>query len=237
MKSFLKKVLPGNIKSLRKILGLNLCDDYSTKSYSQEGEDMILRRLFERQSNGFYVDVGAHHPARFSNTYFFYKKGWWGINIDATPGSMALFNEIRPRDINIEAAVAREKKEMTFFMFNEPALNSFDDKLVQSRNKEVYSVEKKQIMATKTLEEIIAKNLPEDQKISFLSVDVEGLDLEVLQSNNWLLYRPKYVLVECLHLNLVDVKENDVYSFLNQKNYEIFAKTFNTVLFRDKQLL
>lgn len=198
---------------------------------------MILKRLFERQSNGFYIDVGAHHPIRFSNTYFFYKKGWRGVNIDATPGSMASFNKLRPRDINIEAAVAGQKKEMMFFMFNEPALNSFDENLVQSRDKKVYSVERKQIITTRTLEEIIAKNLPEGQNIDFLSVDVEGLDLDVLQSNNWMLYRPKYVLVECLRLNLADVKKNSVYSLLNEKNYEIFAKTFNTVLFRDKQLM
>lgn len=198
---------------------------------------MILKRLFERQSNGFYIDVGAHHPIRFSNTYFFYKKGWRGVNIDATPGSMASFNKLRPRDINIEAAVAGQKKEMMFFMFNEPALNSFDENLVQSRDKKIYSVERKQIITTRTLEEIIAENLPEGQNIDFLSVDVEGLDLDVLQSNNWMLYRPKYVLVECLRLNLVDVKKNSVYSLLNEKNYEIFAKTFNTVLFRDKQLM
>ena len=51
-------------------------DSYALKSYSQEGEDMILKRIFENQTTGFYVDVGAHHPKRFSNTYYFYKKGW-----------------------------------------------------------------------------------------------------------------------------------------------------------------
>jgi hypothetical protein len=58
---------------------------YSKKSYSQEGEDMILNRIFEFRNSGFYIDVGAHHPMRFSNTYFFYRKGWRGINIDAMP--------------------------------------------------------------------------------------------------------------------------------------------------------
>ena len=49
-------------------------DGYALKSYSQEGEDMILRRIFERKKTGFYIDIGAHHPKRFSNTYYFYKK-------------------------------------------------------------------------------------------------------------------------------------------------------------------
>jgi hypothetical protein len=56
-------------------------DSYATKSYSQEGEDMILQRMFGEKKHGFYVDVGAHHPRRFSNTYSFYRRGWSGINI------------------------------------------------------------------------------------------------------------------------------------------------------------
>ena len=61
---------------------------FGSLCYSQEGEDMILGKIFSGQKHGFYVDVGAHHPLRFSNTYLFYLKGWRGINIDAMPGSM-----------------------------------------------------------------------------------------------------------------------------------------------------
>src|SRR5580700_9536062 len=97
------------------------------ESYAQEGEDMVMRRFFEsRATPGFYVDVGAHHPQRFSNTYFFYRQGWRGINIDAMPGSMKAFETLRPRDINIEAAVSAEHQSLTYAIFNEPALNSFD---------------------------------------------------------------------------------------------------------------
>ena len=61
---------------------------YLNCSYSQEGEDMVLARYLEGQKNGFYVDVGAHHPFRFSNTYHFYLKGWHGVNIDPLWGMM-----------------------------------------------------------------------------------------------------------------------------------------------------
>ena len=46
----------------------------SACSYSQEGEDLILQRIFHNQKDGFYIDVGAHHPFRFSNTALLYKK-------------------------------------------------------------------------------------------------------------------------------------------------------------------
>jgi len=69
-------------------------DGYTLKSYSQEGEGMILRRLFKKQKNSFCVDVDAHHTKRFLNIYFFYKKGWLGINIDAMPVCMRLLKKI-----------------------------------------------------------------------------------------------------------------------------------------------
>ncbi|WP_233706612.1 FkbM family methyltransferase, partial [Helicobacter marmotae] len=80
---------------------------YRHASYSIEGEDRILSALMgdKEGKSGFYVDVGAHHPFRYSNTYLFYTWGWMGINIDATPGSMAAFRKHRPRDINIECAI------------------------------------------------------------------------------------------------------------------------------------
>jgi len=68
--------------------------------YSQGAEDIILASIFGNREKGFWVDVGAHHPQRFSNTYLFSLKGWTGINIDALPGSMAIFKKMRPNDIN-----------------------------------------------------------------------------------------------------------------------------------------
>src|SRR3954469_4320493 len=79
-------------------------------AFSQEGEDLLLARMFEHQSEGFYVDVGAHHPQRFSNTHLLHQRGWRGINIDATPGSMAAFRRARPHDVNLEIAIAADRE-------------------------------------------------------------------------------------------------------------------------------
>ena len=61
-------------------------------SYSQNGEDLILIDYFNENPNGFYVDIGCHHPFRFSNTYLLYKKGWRGLNVDANKWTISLFN-------------------------------------------------------------------------------------------------------------------------------------------------
>ena len=107
-------------------------DDFFKPSWGQEGEDLILLRLFP-QDSGFYIDIGAHHPKRFSNTYLFYRKGWTGINIDAKPRSMKLFQKVRPRDINLEIPIAQEHKKLTYFEFEEPALNTFSKSLSLER--------------------------------------------------------------------------------------------------------
>ena len=106
-------------------------------SYAQEGEDLLLARHFKDRIHipGFYVDIGAHHPKKLSNTYYFYKKGWRGINVDAKPGSMKAFDSARPGDINIETAVGCDPTPHTFYMFEDPALNTFDQTLADERAK------------------------------------------------------------------------------------------------------
>jgi hypothetical protein len=87
-------------------------------------------------------------------------------------------------------------------------------------------------METSTLEEIFKKHLPYSQEIDFISIDVEGLDLQVLKSNNWKQFRPKFVLVEILGCSIKDIANSKEYKYLSEFEYEIFAKTVNTVFFR-----
>lgn len=208
-------------------------DVYATKSYSQDGEDMILRRIFGRKSDGFYVDVGAHHPRRYSNTNFFYRSGWSGINIEPNPDAIRIFQRARPRDINLQLGVSDQSGSLNYHQFDEPALNTFDEELAQSRlAKTSYKLKKIVPVRVETLGEILAQHLPANQEVDFLSIDVEGLDLKVLRSNDWARFRPKYVVVEALGVSLEEIKEADAYRFMVAQGYELFAKTFNTLMFR-----
>lgn len=198
---------------------------------------MILRRIFEYVDKGFYVDVGAHHPQRFSNTYFFYKRGWSGINIDATPGSMKPFRIMRPRDINIEVAISNEEKELTLFLYNDPALNTLDKDLTVKRTNPDYCVTETKTIKTVSLTSILEKHLPEGKSINFLSVDVEGLDLEVLYSNDWKRFRPEVILIEQTQIFFEDIKGIESYKFLKSQGYNLLAKSFNTLIFQDPNFI
>lgn len=210
---------------------------FSQLSFSQEGEDMILNRFFGNQESGIYVDVGAHHPRRFSNTYIFYKKGWRGINIDPISSMVDLFDTERPEDINLQIGIGESKGEMNYYIFNEPALNTFSkqEALLKDKKNGYFIIEQQKIKLD-TLENILDRYLEKSLKIDFLSIDAEGLDFIVLKSNNFDKYKPKFILIEILEArNIEAVFSTDVYLFLKDKGYELIAKTYNTVFFKFKE--
>ena len=231
-----------NTSKLRGIAGRikhRVFDGYAVKTYSQEGEDMILRRIFSEKINGLFVDVGAHHPKRFSNTYYFYKRGWSGINIDAMPGSMRLFDLMRPRDINLEVPVGTGELDMVYHVFDETALNSFDatqaDKVTSNTNTNRYKLKNKIHMKAKTLESVLDEALPKGAAIDFLTIDTEGRELDVVRSNNWQKHRPDVVLLEVLGSTWQGLASDDAVRHMKNNGYEVFAKTFNTVFLRQHE--
>lgn len=211
----------------------SLLDAHAIKSYSQEGEDLVLARILGdlKITKGFFVDIGAHHPTRFSNTYFFYRRGWRGINVDALPGTKKLFERMRSRDITIECGVGAQKGVLKYFAFNEPALNTFSEQEAKKKDVHPYHIIKTLQIPVITLKQILDDNMPGGTQIDFMTIDVEGFDHEVISSNDWNLYRPRVVLVELLNTDIQDLTSNPTAQLLRQRNYRVFAKTYNTFFF------
>jgi FkbM family methyltransferase len=183
---------------------------------------MILRHILgSDKMSGFYVDVGAFHPTLFSNTYFFYLNGWQGINIEARPGSKTLFDKVRPRDINLEVGVSSERGSMTYYFIAEDSpMNSFSPDFL--RQIEMMKEVRSEIpVPTLPLAEVFDRHLPDGQSIDFLDVDVEGHDLEVLESNDWKRFRPRLIVVEDEGL---DPRESAIVRMMNGHGYELCAQ-------------
>ena len=87
----------------------------SRRPNSHWGVDLILNDVFKNKKNGFYIDIGCHHPMINNHTYLFYKKNWTGINIDLDFNSIDMFNFFRPKDINIQCALSNIEDETEFF--------------------------------------------------------------------------------------------------------------------------
>jgi FkbM family methyltransferase len=209
-------------------------DEYWTASYSQEGEDILLTRLLGERTQGFFIDVGAHHPRRFSNTFLFYRRGWRGINIEPSPVAVREFDRLRPRDINVAVGVGETPGELEYFVFDDPALNTFSAELMRSRETDTpYRVIGRRKIPVERLDTLLQRVLPQGQRVDFLSIDTEDFDLQVLRSNDWRLYRPEIVLVEALDFALSSASGHPVHQFMTAVNYELIAKTMNTLFYRN----
>lgn len=183
---------------------------------------MILRHILgSDKMRGFYVDVGAFHPTLFSNTYFFYLNGWQGINVEARPGSKTLFDKVRPRDINLELGISRDCGEMTYyFIAADSPMNSFSPDFLRQIEM-LEAVKSKILVPTLPLAEVLERHLPKGQLIDFLTVDVEGHDYEVLESNDWKRFRPRLIVVEDEGL---DPDESRIVQMMKGHGYQLCAQ-------------
>jgi FkbM family methyltransferase len=211
---------------------LEITDPFVRLSYSQDGEDMVLRRMFEGKKSGFYIDVGAHHPFRFSNTCYFYRLGWRGINIDPNPNAIEAFRAARPRDANLCVGVSDVEERLRYHVFNEPALNTFDPALAAERARLAdYHLTETCEIPVRRLDDLLSENLQRGQPIDFLSIDVEGLDLQVLKSNDWGRFRPQALLVEDRTADIEQLIVNPIHAFVKSVGYGLAAKTVNTLIY------
>jgi FkbM family methyltransferase len=218
MKQLIKKIIPKKFHRTLDFIRKPFIQDYK-KSYSQSGEDMILNTILCDVRRGFYVDVGANNPTIQSNTHFFYKKGWYGINIDALPGSMKIFNRMRPRDINLEVPISDKEEKLIYFMFSPSFYNSFlEESAVLLKDKLIG----KKKLTTKTLSWVL-DNYSTNREIDFMTIDVEGLVFQVLKSNNWIKYRPKVLVIELFANEIESIQGDMISTFLEKNGYSLYC--------------
>tara|TARA_B100001057_G_scaffold458658_1_gene508108 strand:+ start:31 stop:717 length:687 start_codon:yes stop_codon:yes gene_type:complete len=162
-------------------------------SYSQFGEDKFILNFFKKKNHGFYLDIGAYNPIKFNNTFLLFKRGWSGTNIDLNKTSIDLFNILRPKDVNICAAISDKENKVKVSIENIfSPLNTISLKRSKKLNqknikKNAYFIKTKKI-----------KNLVKN-KFDFLNIDIEGKDFDVLKSINLNFYKPKLICIELLN--------------------------------------
>jgi FkbM family methyltransferase len=210
---------------------------WKNEFYSQFGEDSIVMSYFRVKEYGkskrldgipagFYVDIGAHHPYMISNTWHFYQRGWQGINVEPTPGMKRLFDEYRPRDVNLDVAISDKNGEA--ILFSGLGVQNTLDAGTVPEGRAVEQI----VVPTMRLDTLLDQHLPAGQSIDILSVDVEGLDLTVLRSNDWARYRPEIVIAEQHGASIHKMLASPVVNDMGQWGYELYAWTQPSVIFR-----
>jgi FkbM family methyltransferase len=164
-------------------------------SYAHNGEDVLLRRVFGDRKEGFYIDVGAHHPVHFSLTKHFYDLGWHGVDIDANPALAAALRRARPRDTVLNVGISNQRGSMTFFEFPPEwaGLSTFDEQEALRHAREGRPFTRRTV-ETLTLRDVFEAH--RGTPVDFLSIDVEGHEARVLQGADFSLCRPTVLIVE-----------------------------------------
>lgn len=205
-----RKIIPymQNILNLLKRYGFWQCVKFSLgefygfiwnrcilHSFSLNNEDIIFDKLTGYKKSGFYVDVGAYDPYRFSNTMRFYLRGWHGINIEPDTARWSRICKVRKRDINLNIGIAGKKGSLTYYRIDPPTLSTFELPQAKAYEKQGFTILEKTKVFVLPLRDVFQK-YAKDIPIDFMSIDVEGMEQEVLESNDWKLYRPHFICIE-----------------------------------------
>ena len=191
---------------------------------SQFGEEKFILSFFDKEYQGKFVDIGCFHPTRHNNTYKMYKSGWHGINIDLNPLTIDLFNFARKKDININAAISdTEENKKLYFVGELNTQNTLEaNHLLFLKNHHNLKEEEisEQIIKTKRLDKILDSYNFND--IDFMNIDVEGHELNILNSIDFLKYKIKFICIEM-------IDHNDQAKLINEK--------LNAILIRNGYVL
>ncbi|WP_018700264.1 FkbM family methyltransferase [Amorphus coralli] len=207
-------------------------DRFGIASYSQTGEDRIIDAILgDRQ--GYYVDVGCNHPVRCSSTFFFYRRGWRGLCIDANEALVALYRRARPHDRAVCAVVSSSTRDLVFTEFADDRISSVDPdhSRAWSKSREVTSERHVRAVTLQSLLE--AADAP--NRFDLLAIDVEGHDLEVLFSLDLGVYRPALIVIEMHGFDLERPKANPIYRHLAEAGYQMVGYAVMNGYFVDSE--
>jgi len=198
-------------------------------SYSQCSEDLIVRYIFNLRgiSKPTYLDIGANDPFYISNTALFYVNGSRGINIEANPRLLNNFKKRRPEDVNINVGIGNRDTILDFYVINDPTLSSFSkdecEKFIATGKYHITDTIKVKIT---TIQKIIDKHnngvFPD-----YLTIDTEGMDLEILKTIDYSQNAPKVICVEAADYSPIGAGERrtELIDFLVSKGYYEYAST------------
>lgn len=201
--------------------------------FSQHGEDVVIHKLFDKKlNNGFYIDIGAHHPFRQSNTAYLWLKGWNGINVDASQVSIEKFNKIRKKDTNLWAAIVdteTAKSQKTIALNFNPNVK-FDlgatcdpETVSERRNVVTKSID----VPCDSLENILNKYAPKNTKeFHLLNIDIEGFDEKAISGIASWKSKPQVICIEITKAHTArEILASQTNTILENNGYDLVGKT------------
>ena len=207
-------------------------------SYSQCGEDLIVASILDTLGirRPSYIDIGAHEAVYLSNTYLFYRRGSRGVCVEPNPELHRNIQVKRPRDVSLNMGVGvSTATEVPFYIMSSTTLSSFSKEAAERlASGGTEKIEKVISVPLITLDEIIRAYMPYGPH--FVSLDVEGVDLAILQSVDFSRYRPQVFCIETLTYTEDKTEEKiaPTIEFMLSQGYFSYADTYVNTIFVDK---
>jgi FkbM family methyltransferase len=210
-------------------------------SFSQVGEDIIVNYLFQalRIQNPTYLDIGTNLPVTGNNTYFFYNRGSRGVCIEPDPELFQLIRRHRPKDKVYNAGIGlygSTNGDLYIFPHPYTGWNTFSKEEAQKRERETgIKVKEVRSLPLKNINEIMSEDFGSHP--NFISIDVEGLDLDILKSLNFDKYLPEIFCVETITFSLTNKEQKiqEIIEFMQSKGYFVYADTHVNTIFCNKK--
>jgi FkbM family methyltransferase len=218
------------------IFGLYLntrCKIESPEFYGQFSEDQIIESYLP-EITGTYVDIGAGYPVRGSNTYLFYRKGWRGICVEPININCKLFRWFRGGDKIINSLCGLSEQSVEFFEFEAYEYSTTSRKVAEA----VLAEGRSKLLRKISIPCSPMKNFAPEMRPSdatFISVDAEGAELEILMSNDWIRTRPRLLCVEEWSDSISD-GQSKVSRFLNETGYTKVAQISLSVFYLENSI-
>ena len=212
---------------------------HADRTYSIEAEDLMVARIFygalgrPRDYLGFYVDIGAFDPVEGSNTYHFYKRGWSGVNVEPNPKALKRFQAIRPRDVNLGAAIGPAGGSGKYFSFDDPMLNGLlDQDTIEWHIGHGCTVLGVDDVPFCSVENLLSKYVPAGVAIDYLNIDVEMMEHRILSDWDFSRWRPTIIAVE-IHgpLDILEIALTPVATLLRRAGYTFISRLWHTSIF------
>jgi len=208
----------------------NLVMNRPLMAFSEGGEDVCMSNYFKYPMQGVYVDVGCNHPTICSNTALFYGLGFRGICIDANPQFAEEFAKQRPEDLFISSGVAAAAGELTFYHFaNQHRVSTFDKATADMWAARTAGAYEQIIVPVRNLNDILNENGV--GHIDILSIDIEHMDAEVIESFDLSRWRPYLIAIEDDAMDMHNPQASRIFRCLTAAGYFLDAKPLQTSIY------
>lgn len=217
---------------------------FAPVSYSQCGEDLIVGFILSQITTSKsinYCDIGANAPWKFSNTAKFYlknKRNHTGVLVEPDPVLASILKRKRSKDIVVNKGVKSGEESanvLEFYQMSSNTLNTFSYKEAQYYETLGYQINNKLDIEVIDINELLVQYF-DNKVIHFLSVDVEGLDYEILKTMDFEKFRPVCICVETINFvpNGMAIKDNKIVDLLVNNGYFEYAFTGINSIFVDR---